>query len=56
MHRCRLIVAVALSGGRRFVLRGITVSITRLYTPMLLLSVLLMLRWATTWRARLSDM
>ena len=49
-----LIVAVALSGGRRFVLRGITVSITRLYTPMLLLSVLLMLRWAVTRRPRVS--
>ena len=49
-----LIVAIALSGGRIFVLRGVTVSVTRLYTPMLLLSVLLILRWAVTTRPRVS--
>jgi hypothetical protein len=49
-----LIVAIALSGGRTFVLRGITVSVTRLYTPMLMLSVLLILRWAVTTRPRVS--
>ena len=49
-----LIVAIALSGGRTFVLRGITVSATRLYTPMLLFSGLLILRWAVTTRPRVS--
>jgi len=38
-----LILAIAISGGRTFVLRGITVSATRLYTPMLVFSVLLIL-------------
>ena len=50
-----LIVAIALSGGRTFVLRGITVSATRLYTPMLVFSVLLILRWAVTTRPRVSN-
>jgi hypothetical protein len=49
-----LIVAIALSGGRTFVLRGITVSATRLYTPMLVFSALLILRWAVTTRPRVS--
>lgn len=49
-----IVVAIAVSGGGTFSVSGVRVSATQLYTPMLVLSVLAVMRWAAVTKPRFS--
>ena len=51
-----LVIGIILRGGGRFELMGINVSMTHLYTPMLILTVLVLVRMWMAWRPRIACM